>query len=127
MTGGTDRPQQAVVRAERFELVDGDGCVRAVLGALAAPGEDAADVVGIELRDRSGAARAWLTFEEGWGAQLCLAERGNQVLLLDVVDATPAAAEPGPSVRLCDPTGTPVLEWRVTGDGRVVQRPGPTA
>lgn len=126
MTGGTDGPQQAVVRAERFELVDGDGRVRAVLGALAAPGEDAADVVGIELRDRSGAARAWLTVEEGWGAQLCLAEQGNQVLLLDVVDATPAAAEPGPSVRLCDASGTPVLECRVTGDGRVVQRPGPT-
>jgi hypothetical protein len=79
-------------------------------------------MVGLELRDASGSARAWLVVEDGWGAQLCFAERGNQVLLVDVVDDGPAAAEAGPSIRLCDATGEPVIEWRVTAGGDVVTR-----
>jgi hypothetical protein len=123
VTAGTDRPHHGVVRAERFELVDADGQVRAVLAPLSEPGGGGGgEVIGIELRDRSGSPRAWLTFEEGWGAQLCLSEGGNQVLLVDLVEAGPDAAEPGPAIRLCDRDGVPVLEWRVTPDGHFVQR-----
>lgn len=110
-----------VVRAERFELVDRQGRVRAVLGTSAG-GDGGHDVVGLELLDPSGSARAWLSFEEGWGTQLCFADRGNQIVLVDLVEATPEAAEPGPSIRLCDATGVPVLEWRVTPSGEVVTR-----
>lgn len=140
MTGRTDGPHDEVVRAGRFEVVDAQGRVRAVIGALGDQryptgagsgdgrgGGGGGEVVGVELRDRAGSARAWLTVEEGWGAQLCLAEGGNQVLLLDVVEAGPEAAEPGPVIRLCDATGAPVAEWRVAADGRFVQRLPPPA
>lgn len=120
MTAGTGS-EPNVVRAERFELVDRQGRVRAVLGTLASD-EAGHDVVGLELRDGSGSARAWLAFEDGWGTQLCFAEGGNQVLLVDLVEDTAAAAAPGPAIRLCDATGEPVVEWRVTGAGEVLTR-----
>lgn len=127
MTGRTEGSHHGVVRAERFELVDRTGRVLAVLGSLGGGEENGGgvgggEVVGLELRDASGSARAWLAFEEGWGAQLCLAEQGNQVVLVDLVEPGVDAASPGPAVRLCDPNGVPVLEWRVDGDGQAVQR-----
>ncbi|HEX9995084.1 MAG TPA: hypothetical protein VGB14_19325 [Acidimicrobiales bacterium] len=122
MTGRTERSHHHVVRAERFELVDRAGRVVAVLGALGAGGDGSGrEVVGLELRDAAGSARAWLAFEEGWGTQLCLAEGGNQVLLVDLVEPGTDAASPGPALRLCDRHGVPVLVWRVTPDGRAVQ------
>ncbi len=100
-----------VVRAQRFELVDSNGRVRATLGSTAASG-DQNEMFGLELFDSGGSARASLIHEERHGAQLIFAVSGNQVLIIGTADLE-AAIPPGARVTVCDLGGAPVIDWHM--------------
>lgn len=106
-----ERNRARVVQAHRFEVVDHEGRIVAVLGPLGSP--DHPPLLGLELRDRSGSPRLWLSVEEGWGPQLSFAHGGNSVLLIGVVDEGVEVVEPGPRVQLCGRDGAVAEEWRV--------------
>lgn len=112
MSQGADA--SAVVRTRRLEIVDNNGRVRAVLAADRDPYEDDVTVIGLELLDEDGSARAWLV-DVGGVAQLALALGGDQVAVLESVshdDGTSTAA-----LVLCDASGRPVMRWAVQSDG----------
>src|SRR5688572_14401927 len=103
-----------VLRARRFELVDGEDRVRARL--VVEPRQEGgplADRVGLELFDSRGSARGWLVDEGAAGVQLALAVGGNLVLILHAASPT-IEVDGGVSIALCDPTGAVVLGWEVT-------------
>lgn len=100
-----------VVRARRFELIDGSGRVRAVLGSTARSG-DQEEVFGLELFDSHGSARAWLSHEERFGAELAFAISGNQVLIIGTSDLE-ADIPAGARVTVCGLDGTPVIDWHM--------------
>jgi hypothetical protein len=109
-----------VVRARRFELVDVDGVVRALLGDLGPrPGE----VFGLVLLDPHGRAR--LRIELGpTGPALVLDQDGNDVIELAVHDVVADALRPGSHLRLSDRHGRPALAWHVEADGSATLRTG---
>jgi hypothetical protein len=73
-------PTTEVVRAQRFEMVDEKGRVRAVLGLLGS-GED--DVYGLRVQDEHGRARVWVA-HDGPCAEVGLDHDGNTVAALTV-------------------------------------------
>ncbi|MGH3369596.1 MAG: hypothetical protein ACRDPR_06315 [Nocardioidaceae bacterium] len=106
-----------VLRARRFELVDGDGAVRAVLGRL--PGPDDWPVLGLAVLDGEGRARAWLALDPT-GPGLVFDNGGNAGLDMGVDDAVADDLRVGPYLYLAGPDGAPVVGWRVDEDGSVV-------
>lgn len=100
-----------VVRARRFELIDGSGRVRAVLGSTPRRG-DQEEVFGLELFDSHRSARAWLSHEERFGAQLAFAISGNQVLIIGTSDLE-ADIPAGARVTVCDLEGASVIDWHM--------------
>lgn len=101
-----------VVRAERFELVDRSGRVRAVLGTnTVAPSE----YLGLTIYDERGSARAWLIDEVGVGTQLVLALKGNQLVVLETKDL--GDHRDGAAISMGDLGGLTVVKWAVSGDG----------
>lgn len=105
-----------VRRAERFEVVDGQGRVRAVLGLLDGPAP-AGQLVGLELRDVSGQPRATVAVGDD-GAWMLLELEGNARLHLGVYDPASDALNTRVFLYLCDADGRPVTGWRVTDEGR---------
>lgn len=104
-----------VVRAERFEVVDERGRVRAVIGSIEEEA-DGEEVVGVELRDPDGSPRGtfglssdgpWLIFELG----------GNLLVHLGVNDPGRDVVDAGAFLYLSDHLGRPVIGWRVTDRG----------
>jgi hypothetical protein len=120
-----DRPARTVapaLRAQRFELVDDYGRVRAVLGDLA--GAEGGWCPGLSLRSGEGSQRVCLLLHRD-GAMLNFTMVGNDALVLGVAEPHTDAYDPGPYVRLCDSEGDTVMAWRVDQeDGLVTEGPG---
>lgn len=87
-----------VVRATRFELLDEQGRVRAVLGLL---GRGTADVFGLTLLNEYGGQRAWIV-ADGPTAQMGIDHGGNQAAVMS------ANGEGFASVAVFDATGAEV-------------------
>lgn len=103
-----------VLQAKRFELVDGDGAVRAILGRL--PGPEDWPVVGLAVLDGEGRARVWLALQPT-GPNLTFDRGGNTGLDMGVDDDTPDTLRVGPYLYLAGPDGAPAAGWRVDDDG----------
>lgn len=91
------------VRAERVEVVDAAGRVRAVLGTLADSGE--VEAVGLALFDRHGVERAWLATDDTDACGLTMYHDGNIVLSVDVQFSGEAM------YALTDPDGSRFRGW----------------
>jgi hypothetical protein len=120
--GADDVLDAGVVRAGRFELVDGGGRVRGVFGRLDSP-DVTADLYGLALLNGEGKARVWLVLDATGPSQVFDLE-GNNVIVLGVNDATADALHVGAYLHMSDADGTPVVGWQVQEDGSVVQRIG---
>jgi hypothetical protein len=103
----------AVIRAQRLEIVDDEGRVRAALAADR-DNHEGDDIVGLELFAATGETRAWL-LDVGGVVQLALALHGNQVAVLESVPRSGGSATT--SLVLCDGPGRPVARWSVGADG----------
>lgn len=114
---GATAESERVVRAGRFELVDGDGVVRGVVGSLAPDAEDGF-WPGVSLRDDRGRERVWVIVEPD-GVSLSFDLGGNTVAQLGVADPGPEAVMPGPRLILCDPEGRVRMGWQVHLGGEV--------
>lgn len=101
-----------VLRARRLEIVDGSDRVRAAIAADRDDNEGDV-IVGMELFDERGEARAWLVDVEGV-VQLALAVGGDQVAVLQ---SCPDDDGPTTSLVLCDESGFAVARWSVQADG----------
>jgi hypothetical protein len=112
-------PPVASVRAQRVEIVDADGRVRVVLGALEAPGGSPS--FGMTLLAADGRARAWLALPPA-GPELVLTLAGNVVVHVGVSDPGLETVDEGAYLHLSGPDGAPVIGWQVTGDGTVTIR-----
>jgi hypothetical protein len=110
------------VRANRFELVDADGHIRAVLGDLGSP-DPGMPVVGFALLDADGRQRAWVALD-ATGPNMVFDLGGNAVLTFGVNDAAPDALHVGAYLHVSDVGGTNVLGWRIEADGSVSMRLG---
>jgi len=104
-----------VHRAERFEVVDREGRVRAVLGLLERA-EPTGQIVGVELRDAAERARATLAVGED-GSWMLLELAGNARIVLGVNDPESDAVDARAFLYLCDTDGRPVAGWRVNDEG----------
>ncbi len=104
----------ASVQARRFELVDDDGRVLAVLGLL--DGRPGRAPAGLALFDEHGRARVWMALGDD-GPALVFDQGGNDVVHLGVSDPGPDALHVGAHLHLSDRHGRPVLGWRVEADG----------
>lgn len=109
-----------VVRARRFEVVDDRQRLRATFGRLDGP-DTGGEMVGFEVFDADGSARASLIDERGVGVQLSFALGGNQVLVVSAHEASAQLAA-GVSIVLCHTDGAPVLDWQVDARGDAVSR-----
>lgn len=109
---------RAPVRSERFELVDGRGRVRAVLGDVGAAD---AYVPGLALLDGLGRRRSWYALFVA-GPSLSFDADGNEVLNLGVSDDRDSSDDardydPAGYLVLSDGDGRPRLRLRVRRDG----------
>lgn len=115
-----DMDEQAaggVVRASRFEVVDGEGRVRAVLGMLdTVPGRD--PDVGLVLLDQQGRRRLWVAIEPT-GPVVVVDQDGNIAVELGVHDVIDEAGHVGAYLVVADRDGRAVAGWRVEDDGTV--------
>src|SRR5688572_30612052 len=102
-----------VLSARRFELVDGVGRVRAVLGNLAGSGAEWNP--GIALLDEDGHERVSLLLTDA-GPILSFAEGGNVVFEQGVFDREHPGA--GPFLVLCDRAGQPSWGVRLDPEGK---------
>ncbi|HZQ29361.1 MAG TPA: hypothetical protein VFA94_16820 [Acidimicrobiales bacterium] len=120
----TDAPvaTAGVVRATRFELVDADGHVRAVLGDLGSPDPELA-VVGFAMVDVDGRQRVWIALD-ATGPNMVFDLGGNAVLTFGVNDPAPDALHVGAYLHVSNASGTNVLGWRIEDDGSVSMRLG---
>lgn len=112
----------AVVRAERFELVDGTGNVLAVLGPLDTP-DPTTPVHGLALFNADGRPRIWLGLDNN-GPALVIDLLGNNAISLGANVPVPDALHVGAYLRVTDLDGTPVYGWQVEEDGTVLARLG---
>lgn len=119
-----------VVRAHRFELIDVDGRVRAVLGADSWGAGRGTGVIedvrpgngyGLTLLDRHGSGRVMLS-TDGTSAALTLCIGGNLAVEVAVADPeTSENLEPGGSIALYrSDDGSPVARWLVTPTGELL-------
>jgi hypothetical protein len=111
-----------VVRAQRYEVVDEGGQLRALLGDLGSPDPDYQSF-GLTLFDPSGRRRLWLALDTT-GPNLGFDYQGNTVLTFGVNDAAPDALHVGAYWQAADSNGTTVLGWRIEDDGSVTARLG---
>lgn len=108
----------AVMAAGRFEVVDEQGRVRAVMGDLS--GSAQGWYPGVALLDEQGMHRVWVVLTE-IGPTLSFSEAGNVVLELGVADrGNPETQTPGAFVVLCERHGQAMWAVRVRPDGEVV-------
>lgn len=115
-----DAPVVDVVRARRYELVDDDGRLRAVIGRLDRATEQAYPTYGLALVGDDGATyRAEFAMDPS-GVSLSIELDGNELVALGVSDPGADANRVGAHLRLSDLDGTGVLHWEVLEDGRVV-------
>ena len=111
------RPFEPVLRAGRFEVVDSDGRVRAVLGDLSTPAGPYRPGLALRSRDGEPTVLLHLTPE---GAALDFAFQGDIGLVLGVDDrVADAAIDPGPYLSLIGRDGAVALGWRVADDGPI--------
>ncbi|MGE3448829.1 MAG: hypothetical protein AB7H92_14755 [Microbacteriaceae bacterium] len=104
-----------VVRARRFELIDGAGRVRARLATTAVNGDGSGgDAVALELLGETGVS---LTAGPHV-AQLMLEVGGNQVLIVEA-GIQRAGVAGGSAITLCDGDGVPIVSCRVDPAGHV--------
>lgn len=96
----------AVVRARRFELVDEDGDVRAVLGKLGQ--HQGQGIYGLSLRV-DGRERAWVVHGP-LGPQLGFDQDGDVVAVMGVEEGGDAL-RPGPYLSLTTRDGSAVLSF----------------
>lgn len=107
----------AVVRASRFEVVDGEGRVRAVFGLLdTVPGRP--PDVGLTLLDADGRRRLWVAIEPT-GPVVVVDQGGNAALELGVHDPGEDGSHVGAYIVVADRDGRPAAGWRVADDGTV--------
>jgi hypothetical protein len=107
-----------VLSARRFEVVDTEGRVRAVVGNLS--GSSSEWYPGVALLDEDGHERVSLMLGAS-GPLLTFAEAGNVALELGVFDeADPESVAPGPCVVVCDRSGTARWSVRLDADGHAV-------
>lgn len=109
-----------VVRARRFEVLDGSGRTRAVLGDLHPEAEGGCSP-GLALRSAQGSERAVLVLDaEGPGLHFAL--DGDDALSLGVDDVGTQAVRSGPYLELLGRDGAVAQGWRLHGDRLVEQR-----
>lgn len=114
-------PQAPTVRARRVEVVDDEGRLRAVLGEVARPAQQAPSF-GLVLYDEHGRARLWAAVEDT-GPVLVLDQDGNVGVEVGVHDPNDDTDHVGAYIVLNDADGTPAAGWRVEADGTVVPYP----
>jgi hypothetical protein len=112
--------RRVVVRADRFELVDSHGRVRAVLGDIGDPDRY---TPGLTLCDRHGQERSVFAAAPG-GCTLSFVSDGNNRLVLGMEGADYAGGDddrsydPTAVVYLMDGSGEPRVMLRVHSDGQ---------
>lgn len=112
-----ERAEDGVVRASRFEVVDDEGRVRAVLGRLdTIPGRP--PDIGLTLLDAEGRRRLWVAIEPT-GPVVVLDQGGNAAVELGVHDAVEDGSHVGAYIVVADRDGRPAAGWRVADDGTV--------
>jgi hypothetical protein len=109
---------ETIYRGSRFEVVDDDGTVRAVLGRLDEPTADGGPAFGVALFNAKGEVRVALSLRDT-GPNLLFDTHGNNVIELGVDDEVPDALRVGPFLMLSDGDGAPVVGWQVHQDGTV--------
>jgi len=107
-----------VVQAHRFELVDRDGRVRAVIGELPNYDDAGPAIIGVSLLDAEGRRRTFLSLDDT-GPSLVFDLDGNNVLELGVNDPTADALTVGAYAFATDALGEPRVGIRVFEDGEV--------
>jgi hypothetical protein len=107
-------------RAERVELVDGEGRVRVVIGDVSTDPERYEP--GLVLLDEDGERRVEVLVEPEDGPRLALLLGGNALVEVGVDDPEPEVDAPGVFVVFSDRRGAPVLDLRVTPAGAVAVR-----
>jgi hypothetical protein len=100
------------MRGERFEVVDGDGAVRAVLGPLDGGG------IGLALFGADGVERLRLAVDDESTA-LTLTVDGNIVFAAGWLAPGGDVVRPGGYAVVADADGTPTAGWRVHDDGTI--------
>lgn len=116
------QPIGDVVRARRVELVDAEGRLRGVLGEVQPARAHAAPVVGAEFYLPDGEPRVSIGMQEG-RAWVTIEMGGNIRIHAGVNDATTEAVDETAYLYLNDADGAPLLGWRVTDDGHLVEHP----
>jgi hypothetical protein len=111
------RSTPTTVRALRFEVIDVDGKVRAVLGdtGQTRPGTHA---MGLELLDVDGQPRLAVVLTE-FGPRVSVAAAGNVTATFGHDDPHPEIVGSGAFLQLMAPDGTSVALWRVDADGSI--------
>jgi len=107
-----------VVQAHRFELLDRQGRVRAVIGEQPNYVEDGEPIIGVCLLDAEGKRRAYLSLDDE-GPSLSFDYAENNVLQFGVSDPVGEAQRPGAYGFAADGQGTPVLRFHVSPDGEI--------
>ena len=125
MTDGRTPEVPEVIRAQRFEVVDRRGVVRAVVGD-AYPGPKRTPMFGFSIHDPKGRLRACLIIDEA-GPVLVFDLEGNNAIALGVSDGTGESDSLGPFCYVNDATGDPVFSWGVDEHGTALKiaRPRP--
>lgn len=108
-----------VVQARRVELVDADGAIRGVLGELPTP-DPRGEVFGLSLLTESGSPRVTLGVDAD-GGWVVLELEGNILVQLGVNEVDSDAVDARAVVHISDADGTPLIRWRVTDDGSLVE------
>lgn len=111
-----------VVQAHRFELLDRQGRVRAVIGELPSYIEDGEPIIGISLLDTKGRRRTYLSLDDE-GPSLAFDFDENNVLQIGVSDPVGDAQKPGAYGLATDARGVPVLAFHVSPDGKYEIKP----
>jgi hypothetical protein len=116
-------PEYDALRAERFEVHDSAGHLRAVFGQLDnKPGSG--DIFGVSLRSPDGSERVALTLDDTGPALVFLTD-GNIAVQIGVNDAVLPHDHVGAYVVVADGAGTPLLRLWVAGDGSLHTDVGP--
>ena len=110
------------VRANRFELVDRAGNVRAVLGQVGS-GPGTGEIYGLSLLDSHGAERLALTLD-AHGPTLVFLQAGNVALQLGVDDPVLPGDNAGAFVTIAASDGRPLLRLRAVPDGTLLMEGG---
>ena len=111
------RGAPSVVRSRRFEVVDGEGRVRAVLGETTSVWA-AKPALGLELLDAAGHPRLAVLLTS-FGPSLTVSAAGNIVAALGHDDPHAEVEGAGAFLQLMTADGAPAALWWVEADGRI--------